>query len=300
MPPKQNSLAGWLEPAPGDVLDAPKPAAPQKRKRTTAPIDTPDAESKDNSTKKQKVSKKAPTTKKPLAKEAPEGKKAAEQLYKKILDDVDKKVSSLDARVQKMGPNGRSITSDTYAEAMLKYIKDVQKLMAMGQDGARCALNAMLYIGPHAHGDLEASWKMCGFGESEEPYKELDKVMLEVIALKEDVDCLGKDEGVELPSVRHRWTSADAEVGVFKTGRPNKQQRGQIERQKTKWIKERFAEARKRREKVGDWIGNAIEELKGESADIERYGLEGYFKKSIAKLEEIRVGGEGALKDDSD
>ena len=88
--------------------------------------------------------------------------------------------------------------------------------------------------------------------------------------------------------VRHRWTIEDAEVGVFKTGRPNKQQRGQIERQKAKWIKERFEEARKRREKVGDWIGNSILELKEEATDIERYGLEGYFKKSVAELEELR------------
>jgi hypothetical protein len=80
--------------------------------------------------------------------------------------------------------------------------------------------------------------------------------MLEIIGLRDDFECAGKDEG--LPEVRHRWTTADAEVGVFKTGRPNKQQRGQIERQKAKWIKERFEEARRRREKVGDWVGNAI------------------------------------------
>jgi hypothetical protein len=36
---------------------------------------------------------------------------------------------------------------------------------------------------------------------------------------------------------------------------------------------------------LGDWIGNVIQELKEEGTDIERYGLEGYFKKSITKLE---------------
>jgi hypothetical protein len=83
---------------------------------------------------------------------------------------------------------------------------------------------------------------------------------------------------------------------VFKTGRPNKQQRGQIERQKAKWIKERDEEARKRREKVGDWIGNAIEELKGEQAAIEGYGLDGYFKRSVVRLEGLRDGGDGVAK----
>lgn len=199
---------------------------------------------------------------------------------------MDKKVSSLDARVKKNGPKSAAVISDHYASAMVKFIKDIQKLMAMGPDGARCAFNAMLYISPHAHGDLEASWKMSGYGETEEPFAELDDTMLEIIGLRHDFECAGKDEG--LPEVRHRWTTADAEVGVFKTGRPNKQQRGQIERQKAKWIKERFEEARRRREKIEDWVGNAIQELKEESADIESYGLEGYFKKRIAKLEELR------------
>jgi hypothetical protein len=75
---------------------------------------------------------------------------------------------------------------------------------------------------------------MCGFEESKEPYKELDKVMLRAIILREDADCVRKDKEVKLPSVRHRWTSTDAEVGMFKTKRPNKQQRGQIKRQKAR------------------------------------------------------------------
>jgi hypothetical protein len=54
-----------------------------------------------------------------------------------------------------MSPNSTTVTSDCYAGAMVKFIKDVEKLMAMGLDGARCAFNAMPYIGPHAQGDLE-------------------------------------------------------------------------------------------------------------------------------------------------
>jgi hypothetical protein len=284
---KQNSQEGWLKPASAATTNAMKKSAPapQKRKRTATapPIDSPDEESDTQSTKKQKTTKKPPV-KKPPTKKAAAGNKAAEQLYKKMIGDVDKKVSGLDARVKKMGPNSRAITSDTYAEAMAKFIKDVRKLIVMD---ARFAFNLLLYIGPHVHGDLEASIKMCGFGESEGPYAELDELMLEVIALRDDIP---SNEDVSLPEVRHRWTRDDAEVGEFKTGRPNKQQMGQIERQKAKWIKERNIEARARREKVEDWISNAIEELKGEQAAIAPYGLEGYFKKSIARLEELKGG----------
>ena len=89
------------------------------------------------------------------AKQAPGGKRAAEQLYKKIIGDVNKKVSGLDTRVQKMSPNSTAITSDRYAGATVKFAKGIEKLMAMGLDGARCAFNAMPYIGSHAQGDLE-------------------------------------------------------------------------------------------------------------------------------------------------
>jgi hypothetical protein len=256
-----------------------------------APIDTPNAKNEGSSNKKPRVTKKAKTpAAKSAAKKAPEGKNAAEQLYKKIIASVDKKVSSLDAQVKKNGPNSAAITSDHYADTMVKFIKDIEKLMAMGPDGARYAFNAILYIGPHAHGDLEASWKMSGYGGTEGPFAELDDIMCDIIGLREDLDCAGKDDGVELLEVRHRWTIKDAEVGVFKTGRPNKQQRGQIERQKATWIKERFEEARKRREAAQDWIANAIQELTEEGTDIERYGLERYFKKSLARLEELRGG----------
>jgi len=84
-------------------------------------------------------------------KKAPEGKKAGEQLYRKIIGDVDKEVSSLDARVKKQGPSSAAVISNPYASARTKFTKDLEKLLAMGPDGSRCAFNAMLYIGPHAH-----------------------------------------------------------------------------------------------------------------------------------------------------
>jgi hypothetical protein len=107
----QNSLTGWLKSASKDKLNAPnpKPTPASKRKRSSA-----DEASNTESAKKQKPTKKA------APKKAPSGSKGAEQLYKKLIADVDKKVNSLDARVKKMGPNSRSVTSDTCSlESML-------------------------------------------------------------------------------------------------------------------------------------------------------------------------------------
>jgi hypothetical protein len=210
---KQNSLEGWLKPASAATINATKKSAPapapQKRKRTaiTTPVDSPNEESDTQSTKKQKTIKKAAVKKAPT-KKAATGSKAAEQLYKKIIADVDKKVSGLDARVKKMGPNSMAITSDNYAESMVKFVKDVRKLMELGQEGAKFAFNLLLYIGPHAHGDLEASFKMSGYGGTEGPFAELDEVMLEVIALRDDISSSSNDD-VSLPKMRHRWTRDD-------------------------------------------------------------------------------------------
>lgn len=54
-----------------------------------------------------------------------------------------------------MSPNSTAVTSDRYAGATVKFTKDIEKLMAMGLDGERCAFNAIPYIGSDAQGDLE-------------------------------------------------------------------------------------------------------------------------------------------------
>ena len=53
--------------------------------------------------------------------------------------DVDKKVSRLDVKIKKIGPNSTSVTSDHYAAAMVQYVKDVRKLMKLGLEGAKHA-----------------------------------------------------------------------------------------------------------------------------------------------------------------
>lgn len=117
-----------------------------------------------------------------------------------------------------MGRNSTAIISDDYAGLMVQFVGDVYELKDMGADGARCAFNVLLQIGLHAHGDLEASMMMSGYGGHEGPFAKMDFAMLSIIALREDADCKGKDEGLDLPVVRHRWSRADADVGVFKTG----------------------------------------------------------------------------------
>jgi hypothetical protein len=46
---------------------------------------------------------------------------------------------------------------------------------------------------------------------------------------------------------------------------------------------------RERREKTRDWVGNALAELVEDRDYISDYGLDGYFVKNIARLEELKA-----------
>ena len=85
--------------------------------------------------------------------------------------------------------------------------------------------------------------------------------------------------------MRHRWTPKDADVGPFKTGWPNAQQRNQMERQRLEWETERRQERRQRRDVCEDWVAVALSDLKEESDYLKQYGEEGHLPSSIAKLE---------------
>src|SRR6266566_4790800 len=95
----------------------------------------------------------------------------------------------------------------------------------------------LLSMADASHTDLDATAKMCGTpcDESIPTFTLLDEALLPLIEAREKPASLA----AELPKVPNRWTLKDADVGVFKTGRPNKQQHGQMYRQKLAWEKNR-------------------------------------------------------------
>ena len=275
-----------------------KAEATGKRKRSTVE-DNSQSDFSDNETPKAKKSRVTPKAKATAASAKGTSAKAAKpatktqkpsQIYKKAIAEVDKKVRSLDAKVQKQGPNSGAVTSPTYAAAMAKFLPGVSKLNEMGAEGAVCALNLLLHLAHNAYGDINASFKMSGYGGHKKPYWDMDELMLKVVEKRAAIANSNSDmqQPLELVEVPHRWSDKDADVGVFKTGRPNKQQRGWIAKQREKWEKERNNLARERRETTKDWIDNAIAELVDSRDYIKDYGHEGFFRKSIARLEELK------------
>lgn len=208
----------------------------------------------------------------------------AQKLYKAALDAIDKRVKELDTRVNKVKPGfigWPSITTDDYDKAAGKYAPTVNKLAAMNTE---LAFNLAMHLADVSHTDLDTYAKMCGeWDECTKPFTALDDALLPLIETREKPDETAV--AAEMPTVTHRWTEKDADVGVFKTGRPNKQQRNMMKRQGIDWEKKRKQKRRERRAVVGDWVRLALGDLVEERDYLAAYGVEKYFPKSIAKLE---------------
>ena len=213
-------------------------------------------------------------------------KNNTKDVYKSTLADVDKTIKHLDCVVKAQGPNKKcGINGDDYAKSMARFAPEVTSLLAIDTtDSVTAAFNLMLYLGQHLHGDFGISRAASGYGDNDTAYKELDELMLRIIKRRSTLQLVERSE--PLPPLPKRETEID--VGVFKTGRPNKQQRGRIAKAREKWAKERTDQMRKRREKVEDWVGNALLELVDERNYIALFGLKGYFPESIANLEKLK------------
>ncbi|KAH6954066.1 hypothetical protein BKA56DRAFT_503779 [Ilyonectria sp. MPI-CAGE-AT-0026] len=187
-----------------------------------------------------------------------------------------------------MSGNSKAITTSNYATSARKHMSAVKKLVATD---TTLAFNLLLSMADASHTDLDATWKMCGTpcDHSIPTFKLLDDALLPLIEAREKPTSLG----AQLPEVPQRWTSKDADVGVFKTGRPNKQQRGQMYRQKLAWETNRRQARRNRREKTEDWAKVAFSDLVEERDYLYGYGVKEYMPRCIAKLEElVRMRGE--------
>ncbi|RDW56910.1 hypothetical protein BP5796_12977 [Coleophoma crateriformis] len=271
---------------------SPKDGAQKRKRKSQADMDTkPGDASATPPVKKQKSTGKpaiAKPQKAPVAKlKISPVEKAAIQNYRATINKVDDRLQALDKKSKVQGPNLSVVTSNDYTIAMAKFIPDVQKLTNMGKDGAAWAFNVLLYMAEHSYRDVDVSTETDLSDGPKESFQAMDAALLGLIE-KRHQQPRATGDGAEVTFVRNKWTDADADVGEFKTGQPNKQQRSQMAAQKLQWMKCRSDELRERREKVQDWAANALEELVDHRDCVASLERDGFFVKSIARLEELR------------
>jgi hypothetical protein len=235
--------------------------------------------------KRKTAAKPAAANKVTATKKAPASKgPTVAKFYKDSIKAIEADLKALDAQVRKLGPNTREITTDTYADKSLDHLKSVEELEKV-DGGLSPAFNLMLYVADASHNDCQTTVKMSGFGDSEEPFGILDARPLDLIEKRHAQSPATRQD--ELPTVPKRWTRQDADVGEFKTGRPNKQQYGQMEKQKLEWNKDRREQKSERRAAVQDWVAVALRDLEEERDHLALYGVEKYLPMSIDRLKEL-------------
>ncbi|KAI1103916.1 hypothetical protein F4804DRAFT_213079 [Jackrogersella minutella] len=235
----------------------------------------------------QSRSAKKSTARKPAAKKDPTPNKQ----YKDALKKVDKLFNGLVKRY-KPNPTSFPVTADDFAAAMACIIPEVKKLR---ETSPAAAFNLLLDMGEHSYGDLDGSVKASGYGDTEEPFKKMDDLLLELITARRGADgeVLTKttDEAykVEPPHSDIQYSEEREVRRSLGKKRPNKQEWGQLDRARLSDLRNLFNLRRDRREAADDWVGNALNDIIETGGRIDQYGIgTHYFHKSIGALAEIK------------
>ncbi|OCL05072.1 hypothetical protein AOQ84DRAFT_414501 [Glonium stellatum] len=263
---KTSDVHGSFASQPSDSDDTDPPAKPTKKKTATS----------------NRATKSTKSTKKPAG-----TTKNSEKLYKASITAIDKKSKEL-ARRMKPNQGMYGVTSDHYAIAMAKFLPDVEKLLV---DSPKHAFNLLMYIGEQAHADLDFGPKMCGFGDTEEPYKKMDQVMVRVIDKRVEAD--GKVEATSMEQGIDEGNDSENELKAYMKElggkRPNKSERNWIDKLRQKEAALKIQTAKLRRETAEAWAPIALRDMVVMRDYLDEYGIgDHYFHDSIAKLEAFK------------
>lgn len=170
------------------------------------------------------------------------------------------------------------------------------KVKNLREESTSAAFNLLLDLGEHAYGDLEACCKAGGFGDSDEPYKAMDGMLVELITARNEAQVVSDDDHnssddgfVIKPSSGDIGGEEKAILDDLGGKHPNKQERGWLQRARRADLKAMFETRRQRRVSVEDWVGNALNDLAETRSRIEGYGLgDHFFRESIDLLSSIK------------
>ncbi|KAI0833966.1 hypothetical protein F5Y06DRAFT_182069 [Hypoxylon sp. FL0890] len=221
-------------------------------------------------------------------------KSTPDKLYKATLKDVDKTFDAL-LKGYKANPKpGYGVTSDDFAKAMASFIPTAK---ALKEDSPTDAFNLLLDLGEHAYGDLGGSIKASGWGDTDEPFKEMDDLLVDLVNELREAENAHAKEATEKHAGKFKIELPYSDLyGEERTLRqalgkksPNKQQRGQLDRARRADLKKLLDTRRERREATEDWMGNALNDLVETAGRIDQYGIgDHFFRKSIDLLTSIK------------
>lgn len=104
----------------------------------------------------------------------------ATDVYETGIEMVDTTRQALLDKVHARGPNSDEITTDTFAKDAVRHLGTVKALEKM-QDGLIPALHIMMRLANTCWYDPDTTIKMCGCGDSEEPFFQLDAQLVSMI-----------------------------------------------------------------------------------------------------------------------
>ncbi|KAI1775663.1 hypothetical protein F4818DRAFT_414563 [Hypoxylon cercidicola] len=243
-------------------------------------------EQRGDASKQKKTARTSPAKKEPTP---------SNKLYKDTLKKVDKVFNALVKKYSANPTEWSGVTADTFATSMEAAFLPIVK--SLSATSPVIAFNLLMDIGEHAYGDLDASAKASGFGETEEPYKRMDDQMVEIINARREADgtdadgtnvSAAKPYAVE-PSYSDLGGDESALRSLWGKKHPNIQQRKQLDRARLADLKAMFNARRERRDAAQDWAGNALNDLVETGGRIGEYGIDThFFQKSVGLLALIK------------
>ncbi|KAK4557014.1 hypothetical protein LTR86_005995 [Recurvomyces mirabilis] len=310
MPPataRPGALQTWLQP-PATSVNSTKRKRDNEGNEEVSSVNSnadqneqvPAKRTQKKSSVKLKVVSKPKSSSKATAKPASLAKEA-KKLHTDKIKEVEKRYLDLDKKVKAMSPNSCSITVGNYAISAAKHVNVATKLIDMGTPVL--AFNFVMALADASHRRI-SSHKMSG-DDSDccEPFVRLDEALSAAIAARESPPLTAYLDDEKLPPVPHRFTEDDADVGEFKTGRPNKQQRGWLANAYIDWEKARRLARRERRDSCDDWVRVALDDLLADHQYLDDRGIgtdfhvgvdkreeNSYFSESIKTLQEMIAG----------
>ncbi|KAF2671196.1 hypothetical protein BT63DRAFT_477723 [Microthyrium microscopicum] len=110
-------------------------------------------------------------------------KKANAKIYATTCKKARETYNKLEKRIPGMDFGMFSPTADEFSAAIVTLLPSVKTLLEAPANGPVYAFNLLMCLADHSYagGDLTAWPKICGFGDTDKPFKAMDELLVQII-----------------------------------------------------------------------------------------------------------------------